>query len=88
MVNRETLPAQRLRSLNLLAFDLHLLNILKVFFLQTVEDFFGMAENKTESSRIQLSNHWSFYKPRYWSFDQDERKKRHVHFTHHVWGHS
>lgn len=53
MVNRETLPAQRLRSLNLLAFDLHLLNILKVFFLQTVEDFFGMAENKTESSRIQ-----------------------------------
>ncbi len=51
-VNHEILPAQSLRSLNLLAIDLHLLNILKVFFLQTVEDFLGMAGTGQKGGEI------------------------------------
>lgn len=36
-------PAEGLRSLDLLAVNLHVLNLLEVFVLQAVEDFLGMA---------------------------------------------
>ena len=39
----KTLPAQGLWSFYLLAIDLNFLDLLKVFLLQGVEDFFGMA---------------------------------------------
>ena len=48
----ELLPAERLRGLDLLAVDLHLLNILEVFILQPVEDFLGMAGGRQKEVEI------------------------------------